>query len=222
MRDRLQIGALCWVLTGQFFLAQFLAQAAFPDYSLVRYDISLLGATSCGFFPEPSSGATGELCSPRHAVFNLGLVLHGLLSILGAWFTRAYWPGGREASLGLACLAVGGAGAVLAGAFPFNVAITPHIIGAVMALGLPGVGLILLARVLWVRHPVFARFTVLTGTTILLGAIGHALGGGPFGRGTVERLAAWPQTIWYMATGVLLAAGYLQEGRRKLVLGHFT
>lgn len=222
MRDHLQIGALCWLTTAQFFLAQMIVQAWFPNYSLVLFDISLLGISQCGVYGVPSSGFTGELCSPLHLVFNASLILHGLTALFGVWLTRSFWPSNIRTSMALALLALGGAGAVIAGFFPLDLAMTPHVVGAIMALGLPGAGLVLLAWALWQSHPGFARFSAFIGVVILIGGLGHAMGGGPLGRGTMERLAAWPQTIWYTTTGFMLATGALQRSRPRLVLRHLA
>ena len=97
---------------------------------------------------------------------------------------------------------------MLAGLFPLDTVPLLHVIGAALALGLACFGFILMARVLWHTHRAFALYSLATG---LLALIGFALYVGEIylgGRGTVERLAAWPQTLWYMVTGALILAGH--------------
>jgi hypothetical membrane protein len=204
MRDQLRLGAVFWVLTLEFFVAQFVAQWAAPGYDLFRYDISLLGISTCDVFPAATSGSTDVVCSPLHLVFNAGIILHGLFSILGIWLTRHSWPLDRRASFGLVLMALGGAGAMVVGAFPIDDHLLLHVVGAVFAIAAPGLGFLLLARSLWHSHPTLAKWTAGAGIIVLLSGLGHAIGGQPFGRGTMERLAVWPQTLWYFGVGMAL------------------
>jgi len=207
MTGQIRLGALCWLLTVEFFIAQFVAQAAWPGYSMLSNDISLLGVTSCGSYLNPAPGGIMPVCSPLGLVFNLGMVLNGILVVLGIWFTRDLWPATRLRTVALWLLALGGDGTMLAGAFPLDTVPLLHTIGAALALGLSCFGFVAMARLLWHRHPAFALYSLATGVLALLGFalyVGEIYLGG---RGTVERLAAWPQTLWYMATGALILRG---------------
>lgn len=204
MRDQHRLGALSWVLTIEFFIAQFVAQLAAPGYDIFRYDISLLGISRCDVFPVATSGSNDLVCSPFYLVFNIGIIVHGVLSIFGLWLTRHLWPTDRLTSLGLVLLALGGAGAMVVGAFPIDDHLLIHVVGAVFAIAAPGLGLLLLARSVWQSHPTLARWSAAVGVVVLLSGLGHALGGQPFGRGTMERLAVWPQTLWYFGVGAAM------------------
>ena len=210
MTKQIRLGAIFWLLTVEFFLAQFLAQAAWPGYAMAVEDISLLGVTSCGTFVNPAPGGIMPVCSPLSLVFNLGMALNGMLVVLGVWFTRDFWPPTRLRTIGLWLLALGGDGTMLAGAFPLDTVPVLHTVGAALALGLSCFGFIALARLIWDRHRVFALYSLATGVLALLGFalyVGEIYLGG---RGTVERLAAWPQTLWYMVTGTLILRGRLR------------
>lgn len=204
MHGSVRLGALCWLMSVEFFAAQFIAHLASPEHNLFLYDISLLGISNCGIFSVATSGSTDVVCSPLHLVFNTGIVLQGVLIILGVWLTRHIWPTDRMTSTGLFLLALGGIGAMVVGVFPVDDHMLAHILGAVTAIAAPGLGLLLLARTLWTRTPAFARWTGFVGVVVLLGGLGHALGGIPFGRGTMERLAVWPQTLWFIGAGSML------------------
>ena len=80
MSTQIRLGAILWLLTVQLFVAQFVAQAAWPAYSPVDMDISALGLTACqGVDPN----ALAMACSPLNLVFNASMVLNGVLVVLG-------------------------------------------------------------------------------------------------------------------------------------------
>lgn len=205
-----RLGALCWLLTAEFFVAQFAAQAAWTGYDLVNYDISLLGITQCGQFGSASSGHGAELCSPWHPLFNWGVIIHGALTLLGLALTWPLWPAGLLSRTGLLLLGLGGLGAIGVGIFPLGDDDGAHSFSAAFALGAPGFGLMLLGLALVNIRPVLAWASVITGLLILLGGLAHLGGGWPLGRGVVERLAAWPQTLWYMSVGLCILMAWMR------------
>lgn len=207
MTSQIRLGAIFWLLTAEFFIAQALAQAAFPGYDLTQMDISLLGVSDCTGFNDAGLGAG---CSPLSPVFNAGIAINGVLVVLGVWFTRTLWPQGRLTTAALWILAVGGGdGSILVGLFPLDVSLPPHMIGAVLALFVAGFGMLAMARVLWSSHRGFAIYTLATGALTLLAFVLYALeidlG---LGRGIMERIAAWPHTLWYIVAGALILRGY--------------
>ena len=210
MTNQIRLGAIFWVLTAEFFLAQFLAQAAWPGYSMTVEDISLLGVTSCGAYLNAAPGGIMPVCSPLSLVFNIGMTLNGVLVVLGVWFTRDLWPQTRLKVAALWLLALGGDGTMLACLFPLDTVPLLHVIGAALALGLACFGFMLMARVVWQTHRAFALYSLVTGVLALTGFVLYAAEIYLGGRGTVERLAAWPQTLWYMVTGALILRGHFK------------
>lgn len=211
----IRLGALCLIGTFLFFPAQFLAQWASPEYDILRYDISILGISSCQVHEGATSGQTDPVCSPLYLLFNVGIIVHGFLSIMGIWLTRGIWPKGNATSFALVLLSFGGIGAMMVGAFPLDGDMTLHVVGAVLAIALPGFGFVILARTLRTDFPELMWWTGFVGVLVLLSGLGHALGGQPFGRGAMERLAVWPQTLWYVGIGVFLYSARTVERRRK-------
>ncbi|MET3925364.1 hypothetical protein [Devosia sp. 2618] len=209
MTGQIRLGAIFWLLTIEFFIAQFVAQAAWPAYSMVLDDISLLGVTSCGSFINPAPGGTEPVCSPLSLVFNAGMALNGLLVVLGVWFTRTLWPQGKWTVAALWLLALGGDGSMLVGLFPLNVILPLHMLGAVLSLGIACFGFFLLGVIVWKQHRTFALYTIATGAIALLGFVLYVAEIYLGGRGTIERVAAWPHTIWYVVTGLLILRGRL-------------
>lgn len=207
MTSQIRLGAIFWLLTVEFFIAQAIAQAAFPGYSLIHMDISLLGVSACsGVDPN----ALGPVCSPLSLVFNAGMAINGALVVLGVWFTRTLWPQGPMTTAALWILAVGGGdGSILVGLFPLDVSLPMHMIGAILALFVAGFGMLAMAFALWRNHRGFAIYTLATGAITLVAFVLYAL---EFylglGRGVMERIAAWPHTIWYVVAGTLILRGY--------------
>lgn len=207
MANQIRLGAIFWLLTVEFFIAQFIAQAAWPAYDMVAEDISNLGLVC--------TGDALQACSPLNLVFNGGMVLNGILVVLGVWFTRKLWPGGPLTTAALWMLAIGGGdGSMLVGFFPVNVFLSLHMVGAILALFVACFGILLMAAVLWRGHRAFALYSIATGvvglSAFVLYALEIYLG---LGRGTMERVAAWPHTIWYMVTGALILRGYFTPAR---------
>jgi hypothetical membrane protein len=201
MTGQIRLGAVFWLLTVEFFVAQFLAQAAWPVYDLVNEDISNLGLVCID---------AATTCSPLNLVFNGGMVLNGVLTVLGVWFTRKLWPAGPLTTAGLWLLAVGGGdGSMLVGLFPVNVFLPLHMVGAILALFVAGFGMLAMGTALWQERRAFAAYTLATGMITLAAFVLYApeiyLG---VGRGVMERIAAWPHTVWYIVTGALILRGY--------------
>lgn len=216
MTSQIRLGAIFWVLTIEFFIAQFITQAAWPAYSMVLDDISLLGVTTCGAFTNPAPGGTALVCSPLSLVFNVGMAVNGLLVVLGVWFTRTLWPQGKLTVAALWLLALGGDGSMLVGIFPLNTILPLHMFGAVLSLGVACFGFFLLAAVLWRHRRTFALYTLATGIMTLGAFVLYVLEIYVGGRGTIERVAAWPHTVWYMATGALILGGYFKSSAASL------
>lgn len=208
MSGQVRLGAVLWVVCAQFFLGQFVAQLAWPEYSMIHDDISVLGATVCGT-ANTSPDGTAYVCSPLNLVFNASLALQGILSALGAWLTWRAWPRGRLTSAGLILAIVGGIGTSMAGIFPYNVNLPLHALGAVTDFTLANVGFILLG-VMLLRHGARGLGTFSIGVGVLslaafvLYVTGTYLG---LGRGVIERTVAYPQTIWYVAFGIAILRG---------------
>lgn len=210
MSSQIRLGAIFWILTIEFFIAQAIAHSAFPGYSLTHMDISLLGVSACGGV-DPN--ALGPVCSPLSLVFNAGMAINGALVVLGVWFTRKLWPPGPLTTAALWILAVGGGdGSILVGLFPLDVSLPMHMIGAILALFVAGFGMLAMSVVLWRDHRGFALYTLATGAVTLVAFVLYALeiylG---IGRGVMERIAAWPHTAWYVVAGTLILRGHFSR-----------
>jgi len=201
-RDKVPwLGPTIWWLSSLYFVAQIVvAWVWIPSYSWLRNTISDLGATSCG----------PKLCSPRHDWMNAEFIALGFIMAAGSLliFQEFAERGPEErlaARIGFSCLALGGVGAVLVGLFPENTVAVMHIIGAGFAIGVGTLGILVLGVVLSLPTGLAWAMRVvapLALTALVLFAFHVHLG---MGAGTMERLAAYPETIWLVIFGIYIS-----------------
>jgi len=199
------IGAAIFMAAALYFLIQIIVAWVFiPSYSLVSNSISDLGETSCGGYGSP------PICSPRWWLMDyVGFPLLGLVMVMGSAllyheFTERAPRERRAAMFGFALLALGGIGSILVGFFPENENRTMHIIGAFLAIAIGNVAILVLGSVLTL--PESMRRSMLTFSSLALVALlcfaSHKYFG--IGRGIMERLAAYPVTIWLITFGLYI------------------
>ena len=211
----IRLGAIAWISSAQFFVAQFVVQSAWTTpFSLTRNYISDLGNTACGPLPADSGM---YVCSPWHAAMNASFIVIGVTVVLGAALIRNAFRHARLWWWGLALVALGGFGFVLVGLFPENVNFPPHRLGATLQfvcgnLGQVVIGASLLGSRPWQR---WGGYSITSGVVGLLAttlfASGHYLG---MGIGGMERLAAYPLPLWTIVMGIVLwrQASLLRRG----------
>ena len=194
-----RFGAILWISAVQFFVAQAVVQSAWETpFSLSENFISDLGNTECG----PSSGI--YVCSPWHVWMNISFVVLGL-QILAGPLIRARFPAGVLRTVGLGLLAVAGVGVILVGLFPENVEATMHRVGAAANFLAGNLGMCVLGIALWRagRRRGLGAYSFASGAVGLLATwlfvsdvyLGLGIGG-------MERVAAYPLTVWLIVTGI--------------------
>jgi hypothetical membrane protein len=215
-RARLLAGSLAWALVAQYFVVEALAQLAWTGspYSM-RYNlISDLGATICGQMPVLGT----VVCSPLHPLMNASFMLTGIVTILGALLLRSVFPPGRSVTLSLLLIFLSSLGTIAVGLFPENEQPVAHVIGAATSILFGNLGLVILGlrlrRAAWPRW--FALGTLAFGSIGLLGLLLLPLGLlPPVGVGLMERIAAYPLTLWVALCGLyfLRRTGWGRGGR---------
>ena len=211
-------GGVLWATSAQFFLAQAVAQQAWKGsapFSLRSSWISDLGALTCGSY----SGGGGILvCSPRHDLLNGGLIVLGGQVLVGAYLLRPQLTRSRLSTAACGLLVLSGAALPFVGVFPEDTGAPWHAIAASVHFASAGLGMVAAGLVLRrERRPAAAGATLLLGAASLVGTAFTAAGLGlGVGRGAVERLAAWPFTLWTTAAGVAVLVGL---GRRQGLQG---
>ncbi|MEU3643956.1 DUF998 domain-containing protein [Lentzea sp. NPDC034063] len=206
MDGRTRLGAVLWVLVAQYFVLLFVVEARWDvPYSWLSNAISDLGAATC----FQSDQVERWVCSPWHVVSGVSWTLAGLCLAAGALLVRPLFPDVRTARAGLVLLVVTGLALAVVGLNPEDTSRTLHVAGAVVAIPVGEVAMLLTGL-------------ALAGTTRwrLLGRIGagaaivaavalvllFAQVGGPALFGLWERIAAFPVLLWAVACGVALPA----------------
>jgi hypothetical membrane protein len=190
------VGPTLWLLSIQYFVVQVIVAHAWAwPFSLRHNTISDLGNTVCGKYG-------GRLvCSPEHALMNVSFMLLGVTMFSGAGLIYHGFRSSRASALGFSALALAGLGTVLVGAFPENTVAALHIIGAALPFLVGNVGMIILSQSLKLSKALRA-YTLLSGVVGLIGLAlfmtNHYLG---LGSGGMERVTAYPQTIWLIVFG---------------------
>jgi hypothetical membrane protein len=194
-------GPIVWVLSIQYYIVQLIAARDWSvPYSLSKNTISDLGVTSCGTYP------TRFPCSPLHGLMNVSFIILGAGMIGGSVLIYHQFKRGRGSAIGFSLMAAAGAGTILVGLFPENTVGGLHIFGAALPFLLGNLCLLVLGSTL--QLPKTLRYyTIFSGAIALLALVhfltNHYLG---IGIGGMERLTAYPQSIWLIVFGIYSAA----------------
>lgn len=204
------VGPLIWILTIEYFIVQLIVASDWPaatPYSWSNHAISDLGNTRCGIYSHRM------VCSPLHWLMNAAFVVLGAVMLAGAPLIYQEFRERTLTVIGFSCVAVGGLGSILVGLSPENVNFPVHATGAAGPFFIGNIGLIVLAFGL--DLPTALR--VITGVAGGLGLVGAVLfvtnaylG---LGEGGMERVAAYPQTLWLIAFGLYMTHSHRTEGR---------
>ena len=207
------LGPAIWMASVLYFVAQLAVGWVWnPPYSLVNNTISDLGNTTCG----PYGGF--YVCSPHHAWMNAAFILLGVIMASGSLliyqeFRERRSRERRAAFVGFLFLAIGGLGTILVGLRPENTVRWLHITGAGLAIGLGNIGIMVLG--LSLALPIRLRgymifFSAISLTALLLFAYHRYFG---LGAGGMERLAAYPETIWLIRFGIYMSRDHYLKTR---------
>jgi len=178
------------------------------SYSLTQNYISDLGAVHCGVFGGSGSLSGHYVCSPWHDVFNVSIVLLGILLGLAVILIRSAFPVRRSRTIGLGLLIVSAVGSIGVGLSPEDVNITVHTVSAFLAFAGSGFALVVLAFAMFrdTRWDGFRAYTLLSGVVVLVALVLFAtknyVG---LGVGGMERLIVAPVLLWALVVGVHLA-----------------
>lgn len=206
MTGRARLGAVLWVLVAQYFLLLFVVEARWEvPYSWVRNAISDLGAATC----FRSEQVERWVCSPWHVVSGVSWTVAGLCLAGGALLVRPLFPVVRTARAGLALLVVTGLALTVVGLNPEDTSATLHVAGAVVAIPVGEVAMLLTGIALagTERWRVLGRAGIVAAVVAMVALVLMvAQVGGPALFGLWERIAAFPVLLWAVACGVALPA----------------
>lgn len=194
-----RVGPILYVSSLQYFIVQLVVSLRWsPAYSLRRDTISDLGNTACGTF-------NGRyVCSPLHALMNASFIALGVTMIAGSVLTLHHVGANRARRLGFVATGIGGLGVVVVGVFPENSVPTVHGLGAALPFVIGNLGVIVLGVSL--AMPRVLRVTTLTlGSVALVALLFYASTQYlALGEGGMERIVAYPQTVWLILFGAYL------------------
>ncbi len=189
--------SLLYALCLQYYVVQILVAIQFKNtYSLSRNTISDLGNTVCGQY------GVRYVCSPSHLLMNISFVLLGMLMVSGSTLLYKTNTANMAGRIGLICMAFAGLGTGLVGLFPEDTVSGIHIIGAALPFVLGNIALLFFGYTRfisgWLRK--YAFVSGLVGLISLGLFMTHHYSG--LGIGGMERLVAYPQTIWLIVFGI--------------------
>ncbi|MBI3624402.1 DUF998 domain-containing protein [Candidatus Saccharibacteria bacterium] len=199
------IGPAFWILSLQYYLVQVIsAQAWSMPYSVQSNTISDLGNTVCGLY------AGRYVCSPLHSLMNASFITLGITMVVGAVLIYQEFKESKATFIGFTFMAIAGLGTLLVGLFPENGLVVLHVLGAALPFFVGNVGLIVLGASLDIPS-MLRYYTLVSGIvslTALLFFITHTYLG--IGIGGMERLTAYPQTMWLIVFGIYISSNHIR------------
>jgi len=204
------IGPAFWELSLQYYLTQLLVAAAWPrPYSWLHNTISDLGNTACGQY------GMRYVCSPYFTWMNASLIVLGAAMVAGSSLIYHEFPKTKLSAAGFFGMALAGLGTIMVGLFPENSPGPWHEIGAGLPFVFGNLALISLGLGLPLGRQL-KYFTIAAGSLAVLALIGfvsHSYLG--LGIGGMERLTAYPQSIWLIVFGIYMTRSHYRAARHR-------
>jgi hypothetical membrane protein len=204
-------GPVLWMLSVQYFGVQIIAAQAWTTYNWRLNTISDLGNTACGAY------GGRYVCSPAHVLMNISLIVLGITMFLGSLLIYQQFKGSRRALTGFSCMAAAGLGTVLVGLFPENSVSPLHIAGATLSFLVGNLGLVVLSMALSIPRSL-RIYTFLSGALALVALalfMNHSYLG--LGEGGMERVVAYPQTVWLIVFGIYTYSHHVRKRYNKAI-----
>lgn len=194
------LGPWLWIICiSLWFVVQYVVASAWsPGFSLLHNSISDLGNTACGVQQQ------AYICSPLHSLFNLTLVIVGLLLGFGAILIFTSFPHTKANSVALVLLCASGFGTSLVGLVPENVSLWFHSVLSATFLIVYALGV---TAAFWVRsisRP-WRRYSLISGFVASAALLVSGLGlRTPLGFGGLERIADYTLDLWIIGFGIYM------------------
>lgn len=203
---RTRLGAVLWLLSAILLVGQVIAATAWSDpaYSWTAHAISDLGVTTCGEFSD--GGQVREVCSPAHLVFNVAMVVGGLLVAAGAALLRWVW-GTTATRIAMIFMLLSGLSISTVGLLPWDLEPDLHDLAALAQWIFQVVAMLLLVSLLRDSRPGSKLLAMGTLGCVIISMVGLMIFLSGFesttfiGWGLAERLAFDVLTLWTMAAG---------------------
>lgn len=202
------VGPIMWMLTVEYFILQLVvARASVRPYSIAKNTISDLGNTQCGIY------GNRYVCSPLHSLMNTSFILLGSFMVLGSILIYQEFKETTLAFYGFGSMLMAGIGSLLVGIFPENTISEFHIFGAALVFLMGNVGMIVLGSALALPLP-FRIYTILSGSVSLVALVFFIADSYvSLGIGGMERIVAYPQTVWLIFFGIYISKNHYKKMR---------
>jgi len=193
------LGPIYWILCFQYFIVQlFVAIRWQYNYNILHNSISDLGNSSCGIYSDR------YICSPLYVLMNISFILLGLFMMTGSIFIYQKFKKTKLNLIGFSFIFLAGLGSILVGLFPENTVSIMHLTGAFLSFFIGNIGILIIGIKLE-QSKKLRIYTILTGVITLIALMlyvtHHYLG---IYSGGMERITAYPQTIWLIVVGIYL------------------
>jgi len=198
------VGPAFWMVSVQYYIIQILVAVAWAmPYSVFHNTISDLGNTVCGPY------SARYVCSPLHGFMNGSFIVLGVTMIFGGILIYQEFKETRGSLAGFMFMIIAGIGTLLVGLFPENTISSLHVVGALLPFLIGNVGMVVLGMVL--DLPKLLRYYTIASGVISLIALVFFTFHVYFGLdiGGVERIVAYPQTMWLIVFGIYMSSTHL-------------
>ena len=196
-------GPALWMLSLQYFIIQIAVGRAWPvDYSLSQNTISDLGNTACSLYG-------GRLvCSPLHNLMNASFIVLGATMIAGAMLIYREFRQSAGSAAGFGAMGLAGFGTAVVGFFPENTIGVLPFWGAMLPFLIGNLGIVVLGLVL--DLPKSLRLYTIASGGLALVALALFLSNTYLGLGIggMERIVAYPQTVWLIVFGMYISSSH--------------
>lgn len=199
------IGPMFWAVSAQYFVTMLVVALAWPTgYSIANNTISDLGNTACGVYDGR------YVCSPLHAWMNASFIVLGLTMVSGSLLIYQEFRRNTGSAAGFGAMALAGLGTVAVGIFAENTVSSLHELGALLPFVIGNMGMIVLGLSLDMSKRL-KIYTVVSGAVALASFLlfaTHNYAG--LGRGGMERLTTYPQTLWLIVFGIYVSRPHIR------------
>jgi hypothetical membrane protein len=202
------VGPTFWIVSVQYFLTQLIVAHAWLlpfRYSFSLNTISDLGNSACNLYSDRF------VCSPLFAWMNSSFIVLGITMIAGSALIYQEFRESSGSKLGFILMALAGFGTILVGVFPENTISALHFAGAGLPFLIGNIALLVFAFSLDIPK-VFKAYTLLSAIIALVGLVffvTHSYFG--LGQGGMERVVAYPQTIWLILFGIYMSRNHFRK-----------
>jgi hypothetical membrane protein len=146
---------------------------------------------------------------------NVSFIVLGIFMATGSLLIYQEFKESRATLIGFSFMAAAGVGTVMVGLFPENTILALHLIGALLPFLVGNLGIVVLGFTLNIPKSLRV-YTLATGyisLIALLFLLTHAYLG--IGIGGMERITAYPQTIWLIVFGVYISKNHILKLRNS-------